>query len=470
MVEAKTGTGFDKHLFERVMLYNCLTDRTYLETIIPFTKPSFFDNEKNRSVFSYIASYFAEYQKVPNITELKIHLPEAEKRQILKDVILTFEKLDKTYDKDVLLKITEKFLKEKMVLQTVQKTSVEIQAGNIDSPQILKDFEKACNINLIENIGFDYFEKIEEHCHNLQQVDETISTGWSWLDENLGGGFLKNGKAVYMFAGSTNVGKSIFLGNVATNILKQDKTVLLVSLEMSEHVYSKRFSAQLSKIPMNDLADSVKSLREQLENFKNKHSASKLIVKEFPPKSITPLQLKNYIQRLIRQGIVPDVIVLDYLTLLACPEKGKNSYEGGQLISQQMRSLTYEFECPLVTAVQLNRSGYNTKSPDVDTTSESIAIPETADVQISIWVEDEDFDLGVIHYALVKNRFGPRGCSSILDIDYPTLTLKDPDETSKNFSPPVKKEDIPGYKDDNGSNNLVKSTLDILAEFGETEE
>ena len=121
MVEPKTGTAFDKHLFERVMLYNCLTDRTYLETVIPYTKPSFFDNEKNRSVFSYLVAYFTEYAKVPNITELKIHLPEAEKRQILKDVILSFEKLDKSYDKDVLLKVTEKFLKEKTVLQTVQR-------------------------------------------------------------------------------------------------------------------------------------------------------------------------------------------------------------------------------------------------------------------------------------------------------------------------------------------------------------
>ena len=465
MVEPKTGTGFDKHLFERVMLYNCLTDRTYLETIIPFTKPSFFDNEKNRSVFSYLISYFTEYSKVPNITELKIHLPEAEKRQILKDVILTFEKLDKTYDKDVLLKITEKFLKEKTVLQTVQKTSVEIQAGNVDAPQILKDFEKACNISLIENVGFDYLESIDAHCEDLKKIDKTISTGWKWLDEKLGGGFLKTGKAIYVFAGATNTGKSIFLGNIATNVLAQNKTVLLITLEMSEHVYSKRISAQLSKIPINGLVDSIEPLRGSLKGFKTKHSDAKLVIKEFSPRSVTPLQIKGYIQRLIRNGISPDLIVLDYLTLLACPEKGRNSYESGQLIAEQLRGLTYEFECPLVTAVQLNRSGYNQKAPDVDTTSESMGIPQTADVQISIWLETEDFDLGVIHYALVKNRFGPRGCSSILDIDYSTLSLRDPDETSKNFSPPVKK--IPGDIEKNDSNNLIKSTLDILSGLGE---
>ena len=465
MVEPKTGTGFDKHLFERVMLYNCLTDRTYLETIIPFTKPSFFDNEKNRSVFSYLISYFTEYSKVPNITELKIHLPEAEKRQILKDVILTFEKLDKTYDKDVLLKITEKFLKEKTVLQTVQKTSVEIQAGNVDAPQILKDFEKACNISLIENVGFDYLESIDAHCEDLKKINKTISTGWKWLDEKLGGGFQEHGKAVYMFFGATNVGKSIFLGNIATNVLSQNKTVLLITLEMAQEIYSKRVSAQLSKIPMNDLVDSIEPLRGHLNAYKTKHSDAKLVIKEFAPKSVTPLQIKAYIQRLIRSGIKPDLIVLDYLSLIAPPLTGKNSYESQKEIAEQIRALSYEFECSIVTAVQMNREGYKQKEPDLETTGESMGISHTVDAQISIWVEDEDFDIGVIHYGLVKNRFGPRGCSSILDIDYPTLSLKDPDETSKTFSPPVK--NIPGDTEIGESNNLVKTTLDILAGLGE---
>ena len=465
MVEPKTGNSFDKNLFERVMLYNCLIDRSYLETVIPYTKPSFFDNEKNRSVFSYLLSYFLEYSKVPNITELKIHLPEIEKRQILKDVINTFEKLDKSYDKDVLLKVTEKFLKEKTVLQTVQKTSVEIQSGNVDSSQILKDFEKACNINLIENIGFDYLESIDQHCEDLKKVNKTISTGWKWLDEKLGGGFLQHGKAVYLFFGATNVGKSIFLGNIATNVLAQNKTVLLITLEMSQEIYSKRTSAQLSKIPMNDLVDTIEPLRGSLNTYKTKHSDAKLIIKEFPPKSVTPMQIKGYIQRLVRKDIKPDLIVLDYLSLISPPINGKNSYESQKEIAEQIRALSYEFECSIVTAVQMNREGYKQKEPDLDTTGESMGISHTVDAQISIWVEDEDFDLGVIHYGIVKNRFGPRGCSSILDIDYPTLSLKDPDETSKSFSPPVEK--IPGDIENNDSNNLVKSTLDILSGIGE---
>jgi KaiC/GvpD/RAD55 family RecA-like ATPase len=47
-------------------------------------------------------------------------------------------------------------------------------------------------------------------------------------------GFLEAGKSLYVFAGETNIGKSIFLGNIATNIAQQGKNVLVVTLEMSE--------------------------------------------------------------------------------------------------------------------------------------------------------------------------------------------------------------------------------------------
>ena len=73
-----------------------------------------------------------------------------------------------------------------------------------------------------------------------------IPSKWKWLDDQLGGGFLKNGRALYVFAGQTNVGKSIVLGNVAANMAQQGKTVLLVSLEMSEMMYAKRLSSYLN--------------------------------------------------------------------------------------------------------------------------------------------------------------------------------------------------------------------------------
>ena len=94
----------------------------------------------------------------------------------------------------------------------------------------------------------------------------------------------------------------------------------------------------------------------------------------------------------------------------------------------------------------------------MDMTSESMGLSHTVDAQISIWTEAEDFELGIIHMGIVKNRFGPRQCHTVLEIDYETLSLKDPDDVAKSF---VVKGRIPNnLKDD--SNPNVTSTLDLI--------
>jgi replicative DNA helicase len=448
----------DLDLFEKIVIYNALFDQVYLETIINHVKPSYFKNKSIKTIFDCLLSYYKEFSKTPNITELKAHLIDQDKREALKETILLIQSLDKKYDKDVLLKNTERFLKEKAVLNTVLKTSLDIQTGDIDASKILKDFETACNISLVENLGFDYLESIDQHCADIQKIFKVIPTGWNWLDDKLGGGFMAEGRALYVFFGVTNVGKSIFLGNIATNLLNQNKTVLLISLEMPEQIYARRISAQLSKIPFKDLSLQIDPLKSYLNSYKVKNKNAKLVIKEFPTKTVSPLHIKSYIEKLKKNGIHPDAIVLDYLNLLAPNTKGLNSYESIKEITEQVRALSYHFSCPIISATQANRSAFQTPNPDMDMTSESMGLSHTVDAQISIWTEAEDFELGIIHMGIVKNRFGPRQCHTVLEIDYETLSLRDPDDVAKSF---VVKGTIPNNLK-NDSNPNVTSTLDLI--------
>ena len=447
----------DLELFEKIVIYNALFDNVYLESIVEYAKPSYFKNKDIKIVFEVLCQYYSVYKKAPNTTELKTHLVEPERRQSLKSVVLGFSDIDKAYDKEVLLKNTERFLKEKAVLNTVIKTSVDVQSGSIDTSQILADFERACGISLVDNLGFDYLEEVDKHCEELLKTSNTISTGWNWLDAKIGGGFLADGRALYVFYGVTNVGKSIFLGNIAANILNQNKTVVLISLEMSEQVYARRMSANLSQIAMADLPNQIDPLKKELGAYKTKHTDSKLIIKEFPPQAVTPNQIKAYIDRLVRKGIQPDAIVIDYLNLIAPPERGKNSYESIKAITEHIRAMSYDFSCPIISATQTNRSAYGESNPGLETMSESMGLAHTADAQFSIWSEEGDVELGQIHLGITKNRFGPRECHTVLEIDYPTLTLKDPSDVSNMFV--SNKSVIPGSIN---AINSIKDTLDII--------
>jgi replicative DNA helicase len=451
----------DFDLFERMMIYNAIFDPLYLESIVEYTKPSYFKNKDIRIVFEALHQYYSAHGKTPNVTELKAHLVEPERKQALRNVALSFADIDKTYDKDVLLKNTERFLKEKAVYNTVLKTSVDVQSGTINTSQILEDFEKACGISLVDNIGFDYFENIDEHCKELLKITKTVSSGWKWLDDHIGGGFLADGRALYVFYGTTNSGKSIFLGNIAANILNQNKTVVLISLEMSEQVYSKRMSSLFSNIAQKELPFNIEPLKKQVNSYKEKHNNAKLIVKEFPPQTVTPAHIKAYIDKLVRKGIKPDVIVIDYLNLIAPPEKGKNSYESVKAVTEHIRAMSYHFECPVISATQTNRSAYGEANPGLETMSESMGLAHTADAQFSIWSEDGDFDAGIIHLGITKNRFGRKDCSTVLEIDYPTLSIKDPDNVSLMFVSDK-------FKGNKG--NSIADTLNAIENLDDTDE
>lgn len=459
----KLQLSLDLNHFEKILIYNALMDQSYLETIFEHTKPSFFKNKDIKEIFTVLHSFYNEFNKVPNITELKAHLIEDEQKQSLKNVVLSFDNIDKSYDKDILIKNTERFLKERAVVNTVLSTSLDVQSGEINSSEILEKFEKSCNISLIENLGFNYFEEFDKHTEELLKISKTISTGWKWLDSKIGGGFLVEGKAVYVFYGPTNSGKSIFLGNVATNILNQNKTVVLISLEMSEQVYAKRISAALSRISMNDLQLHIDPLKDKIKGYKLKHKDAKLIIKEFPPKTVSPLHIKTYIDKLVKKGIKPDAIILDYLGIMGSPEKGLNSYESVKLITEQVRAMSYHFECPVITAAQTNRSGYKESNPGLETMAESMGLAHTADCQFSIWSEDGDVELGMIHLGITKNRFGPRDIHTQLKIDYPTLTLSEIEDVVFNYTPKGK---IPQNLTDD-SNPNISDILSSASEFAE---
>ena len=206
---------------------------------------------------------------------------------------------------------------------------------------------------------------------------------------------------------------------------------------MSEMMYARRLSSSITSIPLSHLkaeSDNLRQLITQIAQGKK----SKIIIKEFPPSTLTPHQLKSYVKKLIQRGIKPDAIVLDYLNLLHSP-LGNNSYERVLYAAQQTRALSYELNCPIISATQLNRSGYNVDNPGLETISESIGLATTSDAIISIWQKDEDKELGIINIGMSKNRFGPNFGSIALKIDYNTLQITEDDtinesEEAREFS------------------------------------
>lgn len=414
--------GIDEKLFEHVVIYNCMTDDRYLASIIDFLKPEHINDVSIKKTYSLVKDFYIEHNKLPTPTEVKVRCSDDDIRSAVKTTVNYIKNIDKNFNKDELYKNTEQFIKERSVYHTLMDVVNQGSTGGLEPSELLSKFETACSINLNVDVGVNYFTEVDRHVDDMLREEKHIKSGWDWVDKKLNGGFLENGRALYVFAGETNVGKSIILGNIATNICAQNKNVLLISLEMSEMLYSKRLSANISQVPMSEAHLSTEYLKESIKTFKTKHSNANLIVKEFPPSTLSPQQLMAYINKLSQTVMKPDAIVLDYINLLKGPT-GYSTYEQIKKVTEQVRAISYKYECPIITATQLNRSGYNETDPGLDTIGESYGMGATADACISIWQRDEDSELNVINMGMMKNRFGPNFGTCTMNIDYSTLTV-----------------------------------------------
>jgi replicative DNA helicase len=412
----------DLDYFETVIVYKSLTDETYLSSIVDYVKPFYFKNDDIKNIFTIIREFFEKRGTSPTLTEIKSYLTTPELKTSYKKVVATFTDLDKNLNVDELSENTETFLKEKAVFHTMMEVVDDLNKNQVNTTTILEKFEKACNVSLTTNVGHDLLKDVDVLVDNLNSEVSYIPTGWNWLDERISGGFLEAGRALYLFTGETNIGKSIFLGNVAINIANQGKSVLLVTLEMPELIYAQRLSSNITKIPLSRIKSDTATLKHSLEHHANVNPNAKILIKEFPPSTITIGYLQAYIKKLLTQGYKFDAIVVDYVNLFTIQD-GNNSYEKIKKITEQLRALSYVFNCPIISATQLNRAGFSVADPGMNTISESMGLAMTADVILSIWQEATDRELGVIKMGLMKNRFGPNFGSCILRIDYSTLTL-----------------------------------------------
>ena len=412
----------DLDYFENVLIYKSLTDGTYLASVADFVQPEYFQNKAIASIFAIVRDFVDRRNKLPTVTEIKSHLVSDEQKESFKQLVHSFNDIDKNLDNEELYDNTEQFLKEKAVYHTMLNVASDVSTGAVDTSEILDKFEKSCNINLVTDLGLNLYDNVQLLIDDINAVERHIPSNWEWLDNCLGGGFLEAGKSLYVFAGETNIGKSIFLGNIAHNIAKQGKNVLLITLEMSELLYARRICTNVTKIPMKEMKQNSSTIKEALKDEKGK-----IFIKEFPPATITPNQLKAFINKFKDNGIKLDAIVLDYLNLMHCTI-GNNSYERIKHVTEQVRAMSYTFDCPIISATQLNRSGFDQDNPELATISESIGLAATADVIVSIYQNEEDRELNIIRLGMMKNRYGPRGNTQAMRIDYSTLTIDQADD------------------------------------------
>ena len=293
----------------------------------------------------------------------------------------------------------------------------------------LENFDKVQKITFNDTeLGMDYFDPaaIEEHWKYIVNPESKISTGFPSIDVYTHGGFLKDGRSLYLVMAQAGLGKSLFLSNLAKNFLEQGLKVVVISLEMSEDVYAQRFDAHISKNNINTLNVTQEDSLAKIKNFYKDHPTASLFIKEYPPKSVTCNDIRAYLDSLKLAGHSFDVLIVDYLNLVKSSIKSDNMFIDGLDVSEKLRAISYEFKVPVISAIQTNREGMNNADIGMQNISQSSGIAFTADFLLSLYRTEEDRMNHMIMGKILKNRLGGMvGKSVAFTLNETNLVLED---------------------------------------------
>lgn len=421
---------FNDKQFEKLFFKGLITDNEVLSSVYEYFEPSIIEDKNMAAVCKFYKKFYKENNKIPTIEELKLYMKD---NAFLNQVKASFSAVKDInfgeVDKALFYKNTETFLKERLAMQELNVIVDNLAKKNINAADVVKRFTKVAGITLTHDDGFDIFKDVEKFIADCKKPVRKLSTGFENIDKYISGGLPVEGKVIGVVCAETNMGKSIMLGNLATNCVKDGKKVLLISLEMSEMVYANRLYSALYDFDVNKIGLFTDELRKKVAENNN---GGCLIVKEFPPGSMTVPQIRSYIEKLVKKGHKFDLICIDYLTLLRAPG-ADNSNDAGEEITRGLRALSYEFEVPFFTAAQLNREGFNNK-PDMSNMARSIAICAEADLIVGLYREEGDDELSVMRLSFLKNRLGAKGFSTKLYFNTECLRFEDLEENEEELS------------------------------------
>lgn len=423
----------DLDFYEKIIIYNCLKSEEYLASCVDHIDSDLFVDRDIAVIIDLIKDFYIRNNEVPNITEIKSQITNKQLKESFVKIVKSFADIDKNYSMSELIKNTEFFIKQRLLCKCIEESVEEHgKTKHIDENRALQQIDQITSISLIDNLGMDFFNDTQDFCNKLNKHDSFISTGYANLDREFGGGLFKEGKSIYCVAGETNIGKSIVLANIATNVILQGYDVVIISLEMSEFRYAKRIASMLSGISQMELVSKTDEFMEFASNIE-KTKSSRLFIKEFPTKQVSAKHVAGYLKKLERQkGFKPDLIVLDYHTLLKPSVNQGTKHADMQFITQESRALSYVFESPVLTAAQLNRSDGNV-TPELNRIAGSWDMLSDMDYLISIWQHEEDREAEIIRWVLKKARDSGRNVEQFWNVDYQTLRLTE-NESNESFN------------------------------------
>ena len=404
--------------FQEGLVQLIFEDRPFADQITEVLDVNFLELEYLRVFVQKIVDYRNKYQKHPSLDAIIAIVRtdlEGEDEVVQQQVREYFSRMHskEVTDIEYIKEQSLDFCRKQNLKEAMLKSVNLLQNCSFD--EISTVINDALKLGSDNNFGYDYMADFEARFQPKHR--NALTTGWQDIDGICGGGLGKGELGVVI--APTGAGKSMVLVHLGANALQEARTVVHYTLELGETVIASRYDSCITGYPLSDIITFKEEIYEQISDIDGK-----LIVKEYPTKSASTKTIQTHLSRLVKRGIKPGLVIVDYADLLRPVVVRKEKRNELESIYEELRALSAEFQCPIWTASQTNRSGLNAEVITMEQISEAFNKCFVADFIFSVsrTIEDKQKNEGKLFIA--KNRNGPDGVIYPIFMDTSNVKIK----------------------------------------------
>lgn len=415
-------------------ILTCLVfDDKHCKTLRGALTPQLFESSVSREVAGHAIDYIDQFgeavkEHLPDLLEDVLSGDNKRKADLYKRLLENLYQARDSVNADYVISELHKFVRLQTFKSGVYEAVEALQDGRLEAAEVAMhkaltkqviSFEAGLSLGNADDINALLDDSGEE---------EGFELGIPELDEN---GNYPRRKELTVFIAARGKGKSWFITHGAKQALLQRWKPLIVSLEMEDKVYGRRFlqsffsiskrqakvkitrfgrskdgelndfiTEELERVTMRD-----EDLREKLGS-RIKREFGKRVgfrIKSFPTAQLTLDGLTAYLDGLERyEKFTPDVMFIDYPMLMKL-DANNLRLELGKLI-EGLRGIAVERKMAVVIVAQGNRESEDAQTVTGKMLAEDISALATADLVFTYSQTAAEYALGLARIMVEKAR------------------------------------------------------------------
>lgn len=421
--------------FQTDIVSYLLNDNSIFRKLMPHIQSSYFTEYQLRDIIKISLEFFKNYEEVPNKTSM---LNEINNICIGTNGTRGNEDYHEYVNKIYEFSFNEEYVKDNIVkfvrVQSIFRSLRKAYENMDDADFVLKTVEEGVKVgqNIQFDGGYNYKERIKDRIIHLEKGIRTENQiPISMVDiDNITKGGLGAGE-LGVIIGKTGDGKSIFLCNVAVGACMVGKNVAYFTMEACEKILASRIDGNLSKYTSEEMLRKKDKLEMAVSRL-----PGNLVIKEFPTDVTTPVDISNYINDMIVNGFTPDLVIVDYIGILAPTKRCRETRHAiSNVCKGIIAHIGKKYRVPVWSAHQasvveeemsINKLSNKVKTENMnkvmgikDIAEAKVALSSEVDLLITMNqnMEERSRSPQGIRFHIPKNRIGPKGGTFHMTID-----------------------------------------------------